>query len=346
MAMAPLITVSLVTFNSRGEIERCLQCLGDQSFQDFEVHIWDNASTDGTAEFLKNFSFPRLSLICSERNIGFCAAHNHIIAESEAEFMLVLNPDCYLESHYLEAASQAVRKSPRIGAVAGKLYRLRTPEGDFDAARNEGILDSTGTYFTPSFRHFDRGSNEVEGGRFGLEEWVFGVTGAAGFYRREMLEDIRIDGEYFDEAFFAYREDADLAWRMQSAGWQCLYAPQAVGYHVRKVFPAGRSRVAETINMHSVKNRFLFRLNNVAWPTCVRFLLPMVIRDVAVLGYMILFEHSSLPGLSYVARNFRARWKRRQKIQGNRKVSLKSLHRWIHWSPTAFPKERSLPDGA
>lgn len=342
MAMAPLITISLVTFNSRDEIERCLQCLEAQSIQDFEVRIWDNASTDGTAEFLKNLSRPRLSLFCSEINVGFCAAHNHIIAESGAEFILVLNPDCYLENHYLEAAVQAARKSADIGAVAGKLYRLRSPAEDFDAARSEGILDSTGTYFTPSFRHFDRGSNEIEEGRFGREEWVFGVTGAAGFYRREMLKDIRIDGEYFDEAFFAYREDADLAWRMQSAGWQCLYAPQAVGYHVRKVFPSGRSRVAETINMHSVKNRFLFRLNNVAWLTCVRFLLPMLTRDVAVLGYMILFERSSLPGLGYVARNFRARWKRRQKIQSKRRVSLSSLHRWIHWRPTAFPIDPPL----
>ncbi|MBZ5536906.1 MAG: glycosyltransferase family 2 protein [Acidobacteriia bacterium] len=345
MAMAPLITVSLVTFNSRDEIERCLQCLDAQSLQDFEVRIWDNASTDGTVEFLKSLSLPRLSLFCSGTNVGFCAAHNHIIEESGAEFVLVLNPDCYLESHYLEAAVGAARKNPCIGAVAGKLYRLRTPSEDFEVARREGILDSTGTYFTPSFRHFDRGSNEVEGGRYSLEEWVFGVTGAAGFYRRGMLEDIQIDGEYFDEAFFAYREDADLAWRMQSAGWQCLYTPQAVGYHVRKVFPAGRSRVAEAINMHSVKNRFLFRLNNVAWPTCVRFFLPMAVRDIGVLGYTILFEHSSLPGLSNIARNFRARWKRRQKIQSKRKVSLSSLHRWIHWRPTAFPKETSLQDG-
>lgn len=343
--MAPLITISLVTFNSKSEIARCLQCLADQSFQDFEVHIWDNASTDGTAEFLNDLSRSRLSLFCSKDNVGFCAAHNHAIAESEAEFVLVLNPDCYLESHYLETACQAARKSPRIGAVAGKLYRLRTPAEDFEVARRAGILDSTGIYFTPSFRHFDRGSNELGRDRFNAEEWVFGVTGAAGLYRREMLEDIRIDGEYFDEGFFAYREDADLAWRMQSAGWQCLYVPQAVGYHVRKVFPAGRSRVVETINMHSVKNRFLFRLNNVAWPTCFRFLLPMLIRDLAVLGYTILFEHSSLPGLSYVARNFRARWKRRQRIQRKRTVSLSSLHRWIHWRPTAFPKETALQDG-
>ncbi|MFI5174108.1 MAG: glycosyltransferase family 2 protein [Terriglobia bacterium] len=342
MAMAPLITVSIVTFNARDEIERCLQCLSAQSFDSFDIHIWDNASTDGTAEFLKAVSDPRITLLCSENNVGFCTAHNRIIRASGSEFVLVLNPDCYLERDYLEVAVKAVREDPRIGAVAGKLYRLRTPEAGLAAARKDGVLDSTGTYFVPSFRHFDRGSNEVEGGRFSQEEWVFGVTGAAAFYRREMLEEIRIDEEYFDEAFFAYREDADLAWRMQSSGWRCLYTPQAVGYHVRKVLPAGRSRVAATLNMHSVKNRFLFRLNNVAWQTCVRFFLSMVFRDCAVIGYTILFERSSLPGLGFVIRNFRGRWERRRKILEKRRVPFASLHRWIHWHPTAFSKDTSL----
>lgn len=336
MAVAGTVTVSIVTFNSRAEIGRCLEAVLAQTLVPRRVFVWDNASTDGTAELLKAWSTRCVSVFLSKENVGFCAAHNRIITRSDSEFVLILNPDCYLAPDYLEKAVQAANLHARIGAIAGKLYRLRSADQSMESARREAILDSTGIFFTPSFRHFDRGSNEPESGRFTKPEWVFGVTGAAALYRRLMLEDVKIEDEYFDEGFFAYREDADLAWRMQSAGWQCLYFPEAVGVHLRKVLPDCRSQVAKIINMHSVKNRFLFRLNNVSWKTCVRFMIPMIGRDLAVIGYAGLAEHSSLSGLAYVVRNFRHRWRRRKIVQRRRKVALSELHRWIQWRPRAF----------
>lgn len=336
MAVAGKVTVSIVTFNSRREIGRCLDAILAQTAPSFQVVVWDNGSTDGTAQFLQSWSDSRVSVFLSQENVGFCVAHNRAIAGCDSEFVLILNPDCYLAPDYLEKAVQAAMDDARIGSVAGKLYRLHSADQSIESARRELRLDATGMFLTPSFRHFDRGSNEPEAGRFEKPEWVFGVTGAAAFYRRLMLEEITVEGEYFDEAFFAFREDADLAWRMQSAGWRCLYAPDAVGYHLRKVFPDNRSQVAKVINMHSVKNRFLFRLNNVDWKTGLRFLIPMIGRDLAVIGYALLVERSSIPGLTYVLRNFSCRWRRRKIIQGRRKVPLSGLHRWIHWRPTAF----------
>ena len=61
-----------------------------------------------------------------------------------------------------------------------------------------------------------------------------------------------------------YREDADVAWRAQLMGWQCLYVPYARGYHVRKVLPGNRRALPPEINMHSVKNRFLMRIKNIS----------------------------------------------------------------------------------
>lgn len=335
--MAPVITVSVVTFNSSDEIERCVECVLAQSFESFELVIWDNASTDGTVERLTKLSHPKVTVLSSRENIGFCAAQNRIISKSQPEYILVLNPDCYLEKNYFEVVVSAARRDASIGAVAGKLYRLEETREAFATARKRERLDSTGIYFTPAFRHFDRGSDELERGRFNREEWVFGVTGAAALYRRAMLEAVQIDGEYFDADFFAYREDADLAWRMQSAGWKCLYTPHAVGYHVRKVLPKRRLQVAAPLNMHSVKNRFLFRLNNIAWPTAVRFFFPLLWRDLMVIGYVLLAEHPSLPGLFFVLRNFRRRWRRRKKVQAKRNIPLSSLHRWVRWRPAAFP---------
>ena len=123
-------------------------------------------------------------------------------------------------------------------------------------------MDSTGIYFTPMLRHLDRGSQEVDNGHYLNYEYVFGATAAAALYRREMIEDISMDGEFFDSDFFVYREDADVAWRAQLLGWRCLYTPHARGYHVRNVLPGNRRALPAEINMHSVKNRFLMRIKN------------------------------------------------------------------------------------
>ena len=123
-------------------------------------------------------------------------------------------------------------------------------------------MDSTGIYFTPMLRHLDRGSQEVDNGHYLNFEYVFGATAAAALYRREMIDDISIHGEFFDSDFFVYREDADVAWRAQLLGWSCLYTPHARGYHVRNVLPGNRRALPAAINMHSVKNRFLMRIKN------------------------------------------------------------------------------------
>ena len=124
------------------------------------------------------------------------------------------------------------------------------------------ILDSAGIYFTTSGRHFDRGSGEPAAGRYLREEEVAGASGAAGFYRRTALEQAQISTGYFDADFFLYREDADLAWRLSRLGWKCLYVPAAVAAHRRRNLPERRRAMPAVVNLHSVKNRFLLRINN------------------------------------------------------------------------------------
>ena len=142
--------------------------------------------------------------------------------------------------------------------MCGKLLTM-TPRFDIPATP---LVDSTGIYFNPMLRHLDRGSQEVDNGHYLHYEYVFGATAAAALYRREMIDDIALDGEFFDPDFFVYREDADVAWRAQLMGWKCLYAPYARGYHVRTVLPGNRRALPPVINMHSVKNRFLMRMKN------------------------------------------------------------------------------------
>ena len=117
-----------------------------------------------------------------------------------------------------------------------------------------------------------------------------------------MIADVSVDGEFFDESFFAYREDADVAWRAQLLGWDALYVPEAVGQHVRRVVPERRGALPAEINRASVRNRFLMRVKNADVAVWRRCGIRGVGRDLAVVAGCLLWEWSSLPGLAEAVR--------------------------------------------
>jgi GT2 family glycosyltransferase len=197
------------------------------------------------------------------------------------------------------------------------------------------VVDSTGIYFNPMLRHLDRGSQEVDNGHYLQYEYVFGATAAAALYRRAMIDDIALDGEFFDTDFFVYREDADVAWRAQLMDWKCLYAPYARGYHVRKVLPGNRRALPPEINMHSVKNRFLMRIKNISpdlyWRNCV----SITTRDLMVVMCCLLWEHTSLKAFWFLGKNLRSALAKRRRIQAARRVDDQYMASWFHYAPVS-----------
>ena len=169
----------------------------------------------------------------------------------------------------------------------------------------------------------------VDLGQFDRLEPVFGATAAAALYRREMLEDVASEGEFFDEAFFAYREDADLAWRAQLLGWDCLYVPSAIGYHVRRVVPENRATLPAMLNRHSVKNRFLMRIKNTDRAVWRRCGWRGVQRDLLVVGGCLLQEWSSLPAFLDVLREAPRALRQRRALQARRRRSGAEIARWF-----------------
>jgi len=210
MSRSDFVSVTIVTYNSGRFIKRCLESVLDQKYPFKEVIVIDNNSSDGTIDILEPFE-DRCRIVYNEENIGFSAAQNQAIAMSEAEWVLTLNPDVLLLQGFLEALVNAGSMDPRVGTVCGKLMSV---QASFEL-HEEPLVDSTGIYFTPNLRHLDRGSLQPDNGSFRNYEYVFGATAAAALYRREMIEDIAIGGEFFDNDFFVYREDADVAWRAQ-----------------------------------------------------------------------------------------------------------------------------------
>src|SRR5436853_7665783 len=278
MSQNNLVSVTIVTYNSGRFIKRCLQSVLAQKYPYREIIVIDNNSTDGTVDILEQFE-DRCVVVYNEENIGFAAAQNQAIALSSGDWVLTLNPDVLLLPNFIQALVDAGQIHPRIGTVCGKLLTILAT---FDLP-DKPLVDSTGIYFTPMMRHLDRGSQEIDNGHYLNYEYVFGATAAAALYRRTMIDDISILGEFFDPDFFVYREDADVAWRAQLMGWRCLYTPHARGYHVRNVLPGNRRALPSEINMHSVKNRFLMRMKNMTRHLYRRNWFPYTTRELAFL---------------------------------------------------------------
>jgi len=238
----------------------------------------------------------------------------------------------------IEALVAAGSLDGRVGTVCGKLLTM-TAGFDFP---EQPLVDSTGIYFTPNLRHLDRGSLEVDNGHFRSYEYVFGATAAAALYRREMIDDISINDEFFDNDFFVYREDADVAWRAQLMGWKCLYAPYAKGYHVRKVLPGNRRALPPEINMHSVKNRFLMRMKNISGDLYRRNFFSITARDLVVVACCLLWEHTSLRAFVFLFRNWKSVMAKRREIMQRRKVRDEYIASWFSFEPVSKPAPKKF----
>ena len=259
------------------------------------------------------------TLVANDRNRGFAAAANQGIAAARAPFVQLLNPDCFLEPAYCATLMKALELAgPAFGMATGRLLLADDPTR----------VDSRGIRMTRSGRHLDIGQGEPDDDDDADAE-VFGVSGAAAMYRKSFLDDVAVDGQVFDEDFFSYREDADLAWRGQLFGWRAVYVADAVAHHVRRVTPERRRELPPNINMHSVKNRFLLRLKNESLWLAMRNAPFELARDLVTIGAVLTVERTSLPALGWLWRNRRRIMARRRAIQKKRRVSDRALAGWF-----------------
>jgi GT2 family glycosyltransferase len=302
-----LVSVILVTWNSAQYLRRCLDGLRQQTHRAIELIAIDNASSDDSLALVQADT-----LIRNDTNRGFSAAVNQGIAVARGEYVLLLNPDCFLEPDYVSRLVAALDARPDVGSATGMLFR---------ADGKPGEIDSCGIRMTRTGRHLDI-DVRVDGE-------VFGVSGAAAMHRMSFLRDIAVDGEVLDEDFFAYREDADLSWRGQLFGWKALCEPRAVAYHVRRVTPEARRALPADINMHSVKNRFLLRIKNEGAYLALRNAPFELARDFVVLLAALTLERTSLPAFAWLWRNRSRVLAKRRAIQQRRKVSDRELARWF-----------------
>ena len=326
-----MVSVLITTYNSAEHLEASLESLRRQTYRPLDIVIVDNASSDNTLAILEKFR-PDCHVIPNDTNVGFAAAQNQAIRAARGRWLLSLNPDVIMSPDFIERLVNLAEAHPEAGTVCGKLLRWE-PNSSTQLTRT---IDSTGIYFTRSLRHLDRGADEPDSGQFDRLEYVFGATGAAALYSRYMVEDIAVNDEFFDEQFFAYREDADVAWRAQMMGWKCIYKPDAVAWHERKVTPERRAQLPLAINWHSVKNRFLMRAKNISGRLYGHCFLPTTFRDAQVIGYCVFADWRLLSALLRVWTLREDLARKRQIIQARRRVSDRELSHWFSDRPVSI----------
>ena len=280
-----LVSIIIVT------VGRCLDSVKKQTYPHLEVIIINNSSDTRLADkVLGQLNSARV--YSPRQNLFYCASLNKGIELSQGEFVLCLNDDIVLDKDFIQEALKGFLLKKSVGMVSGKILR------------QDGLtLDSTGLFLSIWRTAKERGYGQPDSGQFEKSEVIFGVNGAAAFYRKSMLEEIREGQDYFDPDFRIFYEDLDIAWRANRYGWQAYYIPKALAYHVRggsfrpnsglgKAF--ARRYLSDELHSDLIKNRYLAILKNETKLSLFGHLVPIILHDLCAWAYVLFFRPKAL----------------------------------------------------
>lgn len=207
------VTVIIPNYNGMKWLPACMEALSAQTAACFDTLVVENASTDGSAEWLAAQQIPMLR---EEKNLGFAGGVNAGIRAVTTPYVILLNNDTKADPHFVEALLTAIKRSRRIFSVSARMRKADAPETLDDAGDGMNLLGWA----------YQRGVGEAAG-TYPRQGDVFSACGGAAIYRREIFEEIG----YFDETHFAYLEDIDIGWRAKLYGYFNRYEPKAEVLH-------------------------------------------------------------------------------------------------------------------
>ena len=274
---APMhVTAVVISFNTEDHIGACVHTLLNQTYPNLDIIVVDNNSGDRSVAVARRFG-KRIRVMANWSNLGFAGAANQGIAQAPHEdgAVFICNPDIRVKPDHIAHLVDRLQADERIGSVQGLIHRMDMEHGVDEFAfsphtvpakplRDAGghpIIDTTGHSAHRNRVFRNRGEGQPDTGQFPAGE-VFGVSGCAALYRTRALHDVAINGEIFDEDFFAFFEDVDLDWRLRARGWKAYHEPAAMALHERGGTGARRSAFVERL---SYRNWFLTVLKNDDW---------------------------------------------------------------------------------
>jgi GT2 family glycosyltransferase len=354
-----LVSIVILTYNGEKTIKDCLDSVLTQTYDNIEIIVVDNASTDETRKIVLQYGensslaanrFLKIKTIENEKNIGFAGRYVGI-ENSGGEFVLCMNQDVILDNRFVFEATKLIQSDKKIGAIQGKLLQK---------GPGRKIIDSTGIKIFKSRRMVDRGQGEEDNGQYEKIEEVFGCNGAVSFFRKMCLENVKLEicrgttsatcrgrssacAEYYDRDFFLYKEDVDLSWRVRLYGWKIIYCPKAIAYTDRTSrfvnekdgigqMMKTRREQKQYLRYYSFKNHHLAIIkNDLPW-LFIKHLPWILPREIGAWLYVLFSEPKTWPAIIVLFRQIPQALKKRKiimKKMKNKKVGTKEMEKWF-----------------
>jgi GT2 family glycosyltransferase len=302
----PRASVIIVNYNGRTRLGRCLYSLLEDR-QEYEVILVDNASTDGSADYVEQF-FPKVQVIRNETHRGFGQGNNMGVRGARGKYLAFLNSDTAVEPGWLEALIAALEADPQAGLATSKILLLADP-GQINTCGND--VHYTGLPLC-------RGMGMDRSAFTDLTD-VSAVSGAAFATRREIFE--ALGG--FDETFFLYMEATDLSWRACLAEYRCVYVPQSIVYYDYSL------RFGPRKTFYRERNRYLMLLKNLRWRTLLVLLPALLLAEAATWGFVFLRGRRHLANkwqaYTWILHHWDEIMASRRRVQAIRKASDRDL---------------------
>jgi GT2 family glycosyltransferase len=345
MEREPLVSLHIVVRNGENYIRHCLDAVRRQTYRNIEVTILDNASTDATADIVAR-EYPAYKLIRHSVNLGMWPGHEHLLPIARGEYLCALSVDVILDANFVTACVQALEISPYRGAIQGKIYQYQRADlgsGQAPHALPREMLDTCGFALTHGRKVVNLGHGSQDTENFSTPKTIFGVEGAVPFFRKSALESCRVEGHIWDPDFFWYGDDLDLAWRMNIFGYQHYFEPRAVAWHDRSTTKGSASTpILGQIQRRAIRAQIPLLKRRLDWSN-IRFTIikndyiinllrdfPLILaREIAILGYTILFEPKVLFEIGRFFRLLPSMLRRRRQVMRRATIAATTIHDWF-----------------
>ena len=302
----PKVSIAVVNFNGEALLRKNLPDMLRQDYQDFETIVVDNGSTDGSVKLLEE-KFPEVRIVRLQKNVGFAAGVNRAIDSSSGDYVATLNNDARPNPDWLSNLVTFAEENPDFGMFASKMVFDHDPT----------IINSAGISLDLAGIAWDRMVGDRSGGP---SREVFGPSAGAALYRRKLFDDVG----GFDESFFAYLEDVDLAWRARLAGWRCWYVADAIARHEHSATAIEGSPFK---NFHLGRNKVLSILKNYPLPQLLLHAPLIAFYDLGAIPYTLVSRRDPaiLFGRLAALRQLHKTLSSRRAIQRSRRVGWSEL---------------------
>ena len=238
------VSLHVLLWNGERDLPDLVRSLRALTYPNLHIRMLDNGSIDGSRAYIQEHASEWL-VACNPKNVGFAAGHNQLISyafhrwEGEdlaQKAVVIVNQDMVLDPRCIDELVKSLEADERIGAVQPKVLRAFRPADEQSEPLFSDAFDTTGLVLGKYWRMEDRGAGANDTGQFDEQKDLVGPGGAFALYRASALADVAEGKQYFDEEFFSYREDCDLALRLVRAGHRTVFAPKAKAWHYRGMF--------------------------------------------------------------------------------------------------------------